>query len=829
MCQEAEGKSSEVLLDGAQDPLVSRAAEWSGEPGAWETIARTQAEEAQREGAQIVFLGDSITQGWATEGREMWDSRFASLGAVNMGIGGDRTQNLLWRIQRLGVLDGLTPALVVLKIGVNNLWMDVHTYGLARVAEGVACVAAAILEKCPDARLLVLGILPTQADPADPLRTILRDVNARSADTLPTFDGRVRFMDLGRNFLEADGTISWEIMPDACHLSPRGYQKFADALEPLIKECLTRTVLPAESHPLRLDITQVPFSRAGSYLALSLCDADDARPWEQRPGHVLLLRTLRGDRETERVFRLELLGLISGIPESLPFEVEAAANLLRLHTSGGMVEIVMTADQSVRFRGSGAVGLRLSLIHVRGYANAQPCDREGRWLVNAWTARMNYRLSPVRGRLQVDAPFETLHATHIVADFLPGSEAGFEGLLEEFLPEREPTTRSSFDQEAQEAAASFEEFRAGQPPVQSDLQATADLMAYVQWSALVAPDGHLSRPAMLMSKNHMASIWSWDHCFNALALMPHDPALAWNQFLLPFDHQDAAGALPDFVNDKVIIRNFTKPPIHGWTLRILLESDKTGFLSDARLAEAYGPLARWTEWWLARRDQDGDGVPQYDHGNDSGWDNCTAFDVGFPLEGPDLCAYLVLQMDALAEIAARLGWADEVSHWRKRADTLLDRLMAHSWRGDRFVAPRSGDHSLASTETDSLLTFLPLVLGPRLPAETRGPLVAGLLAPGRFLTEFGLATEAVSSTRYEPDGYWRGPIWGPPVLLIVDGLRRLGEVGAARDIAARFCRTVVLSGAAENFNALTGAGLRDRGYTWTASIFLILARDYLTS
>ena len=149
-------------------------------------------------------------------------------------------------------------------------------------------------------------------------------------------------------------------------------------------------------------------------------------------------------------------------------------------------------------------------------------------------------------------------------------------------------------------------------------------------------------------------------------------------------------------------------------------------------------------------------MPQYNHGNDSGWDNCTAFDAGFPLEGPDLSAYLVLQMDALAEVARRLVRPDEAAQWTQEADALLERLMRHSWRGDRFLAPRSDHHDDAPPQGESLLPFLPLVLGERLPAVARGPLIAGLLAPDRFLSDYGLATEALSSPRHEADGYCAG-------------------------------------------------------------------------
>ena len=219
------------------DPTRPEPAVWPEDPDAWPRMARALAADARRIGPRVVFLGDSITQGWGGEGRAEWEARFAPLGAVNMGIGGDRTQNILWRIQD-GALDGLHPELVVLKIGVNNLWAEVQECGTDRVADGVAACVAAVRAKCPNAKVLVLGILPTQAAPDNPLRAIVRAVNARSAALVPTMGGPVSFADIGTAFLEPDGRISPDIMPDGCHLSMRGYSLFADALEPLVQGML---------------------------------------------------------------------------------------------------------------------------------------------------------------------------------------------------------------------------------------------------------------------------------------------------------------------------------------------------------------------------------------------------------------------------------------------------------------------------------------------------------------------------------------------------------------------------------------------------------------
>ena len=221
----------------AIDPTRPEPAVWPEAPDAWPRMADALAMQARRINPRVVFLGDSITQDWGGGGKAEWDARFAPLGAANLGIGGDRTQNILWRIAH-GALDGLHPELVVLKIGVNNLWAEVQECGADKVGDGVAACVAAVRARCPDAKVLVLGILPTQAAPDHPLRAVVQAVNARSAALVPTMDGRVRFEDIGAAFLEPDGQISTDIMPDGCHLSPRGYTLFADALEPMLQEML---------------------------------------------------------------------------------------------------------------------------------------------------------------------------------------------------------------------------------------------------------------------------------------------------------------------------------------------------------------------------------------------------------------------------------------------------------------------------------------------------------------------------------------------------------------------------------------------------------------
>ena len=185
---------------------------------------------AKKGDAEVLFLGDSITEGWRGAGKDVWAKHFAPLKAANFGIGGDRTQHVLWRIDN-GELDGIKPKVVVLMIGTNNSHTDVSDH----IAAGVKAIVAGIRAKLPETKVLLLAVFPRGAKP-NPLREKLAAVNKEIAGL---DDGKtVRYLDIGPKFLTADGTLEKEIMPDYLHLSPKGYAIWAEAILPLLGEML---------------------------------------------------------------------------------------------------------------------------------------------------------------------------------------------------------------------------------------------------------------------------------------------------------------------------------------------------------------------------------------------------------------------------------------------------------------------------------------------------------------------------------------------------------------------------------------------------------------
>ncbi|MHB1078237.1 MAG: platelet-activating factor acetylhydrolase IB subunit [Prosthecobacter sp.] len=195
--------------------------------------------------AQLVFLGDSITQGWEKNGKDVWAKTWEPLKAANFGIGGDRTEHVIWRLQN-GNFDGIKPKLVVLMIGTNNTGHNgrpaaehggvAYASSAEQTAEGVKMILDILGKKLPETKFLVLGIFPRGPSKDDAKR--MQNVATNNLISGFADNKRVFYMDIGNTFLKPDGTLPKEIMPDLLHLSAQGYQMWADAIEGKVKELM---------------------------------------------------------------------------------------------------------------------------------------------------------------------------------------------------------------------------------------------------------------------------------------------------------------------------------------------------------------------------------------------------------------------------------------------------------------------------------------------------------------------------------------------------------------------------------------------------------------
>jgi lysophospholipase L1-like esterase len=208
---------------------------WPKFPADWQRTFDGQLKRTKQGNIDVVFLGDSITQGWGGSGKALWEANFAPLKAVNYGIGGDSTRQALWRLEH-GLVDGLTPKLLVLAIGTNNLYGDYNGGTDDEIAAGIRHTVDVVRAKLPQTKVLVLAMLPRQnsyfCDRITRINALVAASLAASADT-----AQVRFLDPGAAFTTAPGTVKADYyVADQVHLTPAGYVAYQAAIGPVVKE-----------------------------------------------------------------------------------------------------------------------------------------------------------------------------------------------------------------------------------------------------------------------------------------------------------------------------------------------------------------------------------------------------------------------------------------------------------------------------------------------------------------------------------------------------------------------------------------------------------------
>ncbi len=193
----------------------------------WQQRYQSKQKETRQGPGKLLFIGDSITQGWEGAGNDVWQQYYAERDAINLGFSGDRTEHALWRLVK-GDFKGVTdPQLAVVMIGTNNTGHLEQDPEETRV--GIEKIVAQLRGAYPKMPVLLLGVFPRGATPDDPMRRINVAINERIAALAS--DEKVTFLDIGKTFLNDDGSLPKDIMPDLLHLSPKGYELWAEAIE----------------------------------------------------------------------------------------------------------------------------------------------------------------------------------------------------------------------------------------------------------------------------------------------------------------------------------------------------------------------------------------------------------------------------------------------------------------------------------------------------------------------------------------------------------------------------------------------------------------------
>ena len=501
------------------------------------------------------------------------------------------------------------------------------------------------------------------------------------------------------------------------------------------------------------------------------------------------------------------------------YAVRMTPTELILTTAYGQIRACMADDHLLLLRGEN--GLSLKLYNNQMRAREQMKMRAG----GAWEGVFRWRcslvLDPLAGTLEMDAPWDGERQTtpRFAGLVRPGPDGTFllavdESIYAGRLRERYP----AYAEALADVTADWESFLSKIPPVDPELENARLEAAWCLWSYLLNPSGYVRRPHIMMAASSIASSWQMNH--NAAALRDDLP-LALDLLSNMFDHIGALGQLPDMVDDGRCMAQAIHPPTQGWSLLWIMQ--KHDLAKEARreqLEFLYDGFARWVNWFFLARDDDHDGLPQYDNGDEIGFDDCSPFQFHTTLVTPDLSAYLVLLYDCLAKLADILGKPAERDGWAAKADALTKLLIEKLWNGERFVAITNHSHEVVAT--DSVVYYLPLVLGKRLPREIIDKLCADLLVEGEFLTPFGLGVEKLESDFFRLSGMSRGWVLPASNLLILTGMYDVGKVEEAKMIARRYCDACAKWGISMLLDPIRGT---PNGFacSWSANTFLVLA------
>jgi len=346
--------------------------------------------------------------------------------------------------------------------------------------------------------------------------------------------------------------------------------------------------------------------------------------------------------------------------------------------------------------------------------------------------------------------------------------------------------------------------------------------AYQILSNTKAPRGQLARHGVFPARGTYCAHYLWDACFTNLGVAHFNERLASDYLVALCECQEPDGKIPQFACPTWNRPDESQPPLIAWSAWRLYER----FGNKELIRDVYGPLCRMVDWWFAKRDDDGDGVVEYQHRLESGWDDSPRFDNG-RIAGVDLNSYLNQEMQMLAKMAPVLGRDSESEEWSRRA-------MEHA----RLVYARLFDRSdglfydrlVAEDRLHKVLTpasFTPLWVGLPVPRDVAHDMIIRYLVnPKHFFGSRPFPVVAYSDRNYKSDTWWRGPVWVNIAWIMVDILHKFGfereKNEAIRKIIDMMARNDEIY---ELYSSATGDPLGAVAYCWSSAVFMDLALE----
>ncbi|MBR4692933.1 MAG: hypothetical protein IKP17_09255 [Oscillospiraceae bacterium] len=576
-----------------------------------------------------------------------------------------------------------------------------------------------------------------------------------------------------------------------------------------------------------VDPLSTPFSRRGSYLAFANRNEGES----QFGKNTLYLSTAKGggsgmsnlnSQNSCRQISMEIIW--EG--KRLPTVISTTPSEVILESDKGSVRFCL-AEQNLMM-GRSESGLSLRLTTPRGVFGGAPLELpDGTW---------RFSFSDDNGLLIV---FRGKAIANPGGGFMimPDAEGVFEFGIEEYAVDPGGRPKDSYPSYASAVAAvdkEFDEFCAGlYPELPAEFEPMRRQALWTTWSLMVDPDGvsTYQHTMVKMMRIIFESAFGWQQAMQAIFLSKNT-RLAWNILQSCFDHQDCNGRIADAISHKSGLGTSMKPPFQGVALNWLMDHCDLSEIPLEDKKYVYERMAKWTEFFFNFRDLDKDGVWENQGAIETGWEDAAYFYAGFPLASPDMNAYTVLMMDALARLGKSIGVPGvECEAWTKRADELTQKIIDKFWNGERWIVVNTRTGAVG--DSLSLPIFGALILGKRLPQDILEKTVDFIWKNG-FITPFGFASESPESP-YFNHGFTAGSVIVPAQLIFCLALEAAGKPELAKEMGLRYARTLRDNGMFHIHNALTGAG--ERGLvafgekqlfwsSWASSCYLFFADRY---
>jgi len=571
--------------------------------------------------------------------------------------------------------------------------------------------------------------------------------------------------------------------------------------------------------PRFLSILNCPFSRRGSYLYFASTGS------EHFGKAYLTLNSGRGVlTQKNRNRLLDVQPLHEG--SRVPFAILMQPSQLTLRTLYGDIRFCFAEERLILFETDPGLGLRFASSQDKIDRTAKPRGENG------W--EIQFDLSPCLvlhascGNIRASVPWDwdSLRCGYTTLDVWPDENGSVSGSLEEFISSG--CVRASYPSYAEGLAAvtgDWENFLAGIPVLPQPYDSLRARAAWNLWNYIVSPSGYIRRPYLYMRPDGPAS--QWQTTFQSVAF-GENIRLGWDQFMLPFDHQSETGQLPDYYADSYGAFGNIRPPLQGWALKQMKLRGLYQKQPIETIRDLYPRLALWADWFARFRTEGPDGLPHYEHSDESGMEDGSTFRHSFCMITPDLPAYLVLLFEELGEMAAQLGMDPSVkAEWDRKADAMLRQLIDRLWdeKEERFLShtvdgkPAEGD--------SGILGYIPVILGHRLPEPILSALIRDLKKENDILSPYGFNKERCSAEdlcNAARNGV-RGMIYHPFNVVLISALWDCGEKTFAADVARRYCGEMVrVDSLCQWLNIYDGGIPGDVWISWTAGAYLLIAQ-----